>query len=70
MNATDALLPRDENVAAMVEPTDEEVDAAITGNMGHLVTVVSLLLRPHRLLQDQKTALRLGTPTLVNIRIP
>lgn len=43
MNGTDALLPRGENVAAMVEPTDEEVDAAITGNMGHLVTVVSVL---------------------------
>ena len=41
MDGTDALLPRGENVAAMVEPTDEEVDAAITGNMGHLVTVVS-----------------------------
>lgn len=45
MNGTDALLPRNENVAAMVEPTDEEVDAAITGNMGHLVTVVSVLQR-------------------------
>jgi [calcium/calmodulin-dependent protein kinase] kinase len=44
MNGTDPLLRRDENVAAMVEPTDEEVDAAITGNMGHLVTVVSAFL--------------------------
>lgn len=43
MKGTDALLPRSENVAAIVEPTDEEVDAAITGNMGHLVTVVSTL---------------------------
>lgn len=43
MNGTDPLLPRCENVAAMVEPTDAEVDAAITGNMGHLVTVVSAL---------------------------
>jgi hypothetical protein len=31
-----------ENVAVIVEPpTDEEVNAAITGNMGHLVIVVS-----------------------------
>lgn len=44
MNGTDPLLARDENVAAIVEPTDEEVDAAITGNMGHLVTVVSAFL--------------------------
>lgn len=44
MNGTDPLLARGENVAAIVEPTDEEVDAAITGNMGHLVTVVSAFL--------------------------
>ena len=40
MNGTDPLLPTSENVAVVVEATDEEVDAAITGNMGHLVTVV------------------------------
>lgn len=41
---TDPLLPTSENVAIIVEPpTDEEVNAAITGNMGHLVTVVSEL---------------------------
>lgn len=44
MKGTDLLLPKSENVATFVEPTDEEVDAAITGNMGHLVTVVSLIL--------------------------
>jgi len=39
---TDPLLPKSENVAVIIEPpTDEEVNAAITGNMGHLVTVVS-----------------------------
>ena len=38
---TDPLLPKSENVAIIIEPpTDEEVNAAITGNMGHLVTVV------------------------------
>ncbi|KAF1974491.1 Pkinase-domain-containing protein [Bimuria novae-zelandiae CBS 107.79] len=50
MNGTDPLLPRGENVAAMVEPTDEEVDAAITGNMGHLVTVVRAVKRFKQLL--------------------
>lgn len=41
MQGTDLLLSTSENVAVLVEPpTDEEVDAAITGNMGHLVTVV------------------------------
>lgn len=39
----DPLLPKSENVAVIIEPpTDEEVNAAITGNMGHLVTVVSV----------------------------
>lgn len=34
-------MPKSENVAVIIEPpTDEEVNAAITGNMGHLVTVV------------------------------
>lgn len=42
MKGTDALLPRSENVALLVEPTDEEVETAITGTMGHLVTVVSI----------------------------
>lgn len=38
---TDPLLAKSENVAIIIEPpTDEEVNAAITGNMGHLVTVV------------------------------
>ena len=40
-NGTDPLLAKSENVAVIIEPpTDEEVNAAITGNMGHLVTVV------------------------------
>ncbi|KAL5375017.1 hypothetical protein DPSP01_011507 [Paraphaeosphaeria sporulosa] len=50
MNGTDPLLARGENVAAIVEPTDEEVDAAITGNMGHLVTVVRAVKRFKQLL--------------------
>ncbi|EOD46435.1 putative calcium calmodulin-dependent protein kinase kinase protein [Neofusicoccum parvum UCRNP2] len=37
---TDCLLPKEENIAAIIEPpTEEEVNAAITGNMGHLITV-------------------------------
>ncbi|KAL5394197.1 hypothetical protein PMIN02_005195 [Paraphaeosphaeria minitans] len=55
MNGTDPLLSRGENVAAIVEPTDEEVDAAITGNMSHLVTVVSAFLCvPRRGLASRK----------------
>lgn len=39
---TDPLLAKSENVAVIIDPpTDEEVNAAITGNMGHLVTVVT-----------------------------
>ncbi|EAT83390.2 hypothetical protein SNOG_09198 [Parastagonospora nodorum SN15] len=38
---------RSENVAVIIEPpTDEEVNAAITGNMGHLVTVDTDNRRP------------------------
>ncbi|PSN71063.1 Pkinase-domain-containing protein [Corynespora cassiicola Philippines] len=48
---TDPLLPTSENVAVIVEPpTDEEVNAAITGNMGHLVTVVRAVKRFKQLL--------------------
>ncbi|KAF2261125.1 Pkinase-domain-containing protein [Lojkania enalia] len=48
---TDPLLPTSENVAIIVEPpTDEEVNAAITGNMGHLVTVVRAVKRFKQLL--------------------
>ncbi|KAA8625226.1 SPS1 Serine threonine protein kinase [Pyrenophora tritici-repentis] len=48
---TDPLLPKSENVAIIIEPpTDEEVNAAITGNMGHLVTVVRAVKRFKQLL--------------------
>ncbi|KAF1850881.1 Pkinase-domain-containing protein [Cucurbitaria berberidis CBS 394.84] len=47
----DPLLPKSENVAIIIEPpTDEEVNAAITGNMGHLVTVVRAVKRFKQLL--------------------
>ncbi|KAH9860172.1 hypothetical protein IAQ61_011956 [Plenodomus lingam] len=48
---TDPLLPKSENVSSIIEPpTDEEVNAAITGNMGHLVTVVRAVKRFKQLL--------------------
>ncbi|GME29025.1 Calcium/calmodulin-dependent protein kinase kinase 1 [Neofusicoccum parvum] len=44
---TDCLLPKEENIAAIIEPpTEEEVNAAITGNMGHLITVLLFKKRP------------------------
>ncbi|KAF1837882.1 Pkinase-domain-containing protein [Decorospora gaudefroyi] len=50
-HGTDPLLAKSENVAIIIEPpTDEEVDAAITGNMGHLVTVVRAVKRFKQLL--------------------
>ncbi|KAJ4335897.1 hypothetical protein N0V87_005753 [Didymella glomerata] len=50
-NGADPLLPKSENVAIIIEPpTDEEVNAAITGNMGHLVTVVQAVKRFKQLL--------------------
>ncbi|EMD67790.1 hypothetical protein COCSADRAFT_34577 [Bipolaris sorokiniana ND90Pr] len=50
-NGTDPLLAKCENVAVIIEPpTDEEVNAAITGNMGHLVTVVRAVKRFKQLL--------------------
>jgi len=38
---TDPLLSKEDNIAALIEPpTEEELDNAITGNMGHLMVVV------------------------------
>ncbi|KAH7087672.1 kinase-like domain-containing protein [Paraphoma chrysanthemicola] len=50
-HGSDPLLAKSENVAVIIEPpTDEEVNAAITGNMGHLVTVVRAVKRFKQLL--------------------
>ncbi|KAF1933664.1 calmodulin dependent protein kinase [Didymella exigua CBS 183.55] len=50
-NGADPLLSKSENVAIIIAPpTDEEVNAAITGNMGHLVTVVQAVKRFKQLL--------------------
>lgn len=43
MNGADPLLSEEENTAHEVEPpTEEEMNAAITKNMGRLMTVVGL----------------------------
>ncbi|KAF2866473.1 kinase-like domain-containing protein [Massariosphaeria phaeospora] len=60
-NGTDPLLSTSENVAVIVEPpTDEEVNAAITGNMGHLVTVVRAVKRFKQLLFSKRPELMEG----------
>jgi hypothetical protein len=43
---TDPLLSKEDNITALIEPpTEEELDNAITGNMGHLMVVVSTGVR-------------------------
>ncbi|KAK7532744.1 kinase-like domain-containing protein [Phyllosticta citricarpa] len=47
----DRLLPKEENVATIIEPpTEDEVNAAITGNMGHLLIVMKAVKRFKQLL--------------------
>jgi [calcium/calmodulin-dependent protein kinase] kinase len=42
-NGADPLLSYDENTAQIIEPpTEEEMNLAITKNMGHLLTVVCI----------------------------
>lgn len=42
-NGSDLLLPEEENIAQIVEaPTEEEMNTAITRNVGHLMAVVCL----------------------------
>ena len=44
---TDPLLPASENCAELISPpTDSEMNAAITGNVGRVIAVVSLSSRP------------------------
>lgn len=58
---TDPLLPTSENIAIIVEPpTEEELNAAITGNMGHLVTVVRAVKRFKQLLFRRRPELMEG----------
>jgi hypothetical protein len=42
-NGSDLLLPEEENIAEIVEaPTEEEMNTAITRNVGHIMAVVCL----------------------------
>lgn len=46
-SGVDPLLPTEENCASQISPpTEEEKNAAITGNMGRLMAVVSILISP------------------------
>ncbi|KAF2181835.1 kinase-like protein [Zopfia rhizophila CBS 207.26] len=57
----DPLLPTSENVAIIVEPpTDEEVNAAITGSLGRMVTVVRAVKRFKQLLFRKRPELMEG----------
>lgn len=50
-NGADPLLSYEENTAQIVEPpTEEEMDLAITKNIGSLMTLVSELLLSWRIL--------------------
>lgn len=43
VNGTNPLLSEEENTAQLIEPpTEEEMNMAITGNFGRLMTVVSV----------------------------
>ncbi|KAB2576933.1 hypothetical protein BFW01_g2206 [Lasiodiplodia theobromae] len=58
---TDCLLPKEENIATIIEPpTEEEVNAAITGNMGHLITVMKAVKRFKQLLFKKRPDLMQG----------
>lgn len=58
-NGTDPLLPKDENCADIVDPpTEAEMDAAITGNMGHLLVVMKAVKRFKALLLRNKRSKR------------
>lgn len=58
---TDCLLPKEENIADIIEPpTEEEVNAAITGNMGHLITVMKAVKRFKQLLFKRRPDLMQG----------
>ncbi|KAF2756174.1 kinase-like protein [Pseudovirgaria hyperparasitica] len=50
-HGTDPLLSKEENTAVIIEPpTEEELNAAITGNMGHLLAVMRAVKRFKELL--------------------
>ncbi|KAF7115039.1 hypothetical protein CNMCM5793_001075 [Aspergillus hiratsukae] len=54
-NGSDLLLPEEENVAQIVEaPTEEEMNTAITRNVGHLMAVMKAVKHFKRLLGPAK----------------
>ncbi|KAF2490521.1 kinase-like protein [Lophium mytilinum] len=58
---TDPLLPTNENITMIINPpTDQEVNAAITGNMNHLITVVRAAKRFKQLLFKKRPDLMEG----------
>ncbi|QDS69995.1 hypothetical protein FKW77_003323 [Venturia effusa] len=58
---TDPLLSKEENTAHLVEPpTEEELDNAITGNMGHLMVVMKAVKRFKQLLVRRRPELMEG----------
>ena len=55
---TDPLLSRDENVASLIEPpTEEELNHAITGNVGRLLVVMKAVKRFKQLLVQKRPEL-------------
>ncbi|KAJ5095098.1 hypothetical protein N7532_007389 [Penicillium argentinense] len=57
MNGTNPLLSKEENTAQMIEPpTEEEMNQAITGNFGRLMTVMKAVKNFKRLVDPTKTA--------------
>jgi len=55
LNGEDPLLSRDENVTSLVEPpTDDELNAAITGNMGRLLVVMKAVKKFKTLLARRR----------------
>ncbi|KAF2404638.1 Pkinase-domain-containing protein [Trichodelitschia bisporula] len=60
-NGTDPLLSREENIAEIIEePTQEELNNAITGNMGHLVVVMKAVNKFKSLLFRKRPDLMTG----------
>ncbi|KAH1272449.1 hypothetical protein KXW98_008645 [Aspergillus fumigatus] len=54
-NGSDLLLPEEENIAEIVEPpTEEEMNTAITRNVGHIMAVMKAAKRFKRLLGPAK----------------
>jgi len=61
LDGADPLLPRDENVQSLIEPpTEDELKAAITGNMGRLLVVMKAVKKFKTLLVRRRPDLMEG----------